>query len=532
MNANTPPPDNYIPTPETIDDDGLLVGWSLEHEKHRTRPGFLSSNDQQQPERLQPILYKDAGHLMTIASTGAGKGVGCIIPALLRHQGPVVVIDPKGENYAVTARARREMGQQVVLLDPFNVVENEPDYFNPLDLIINFEGAEIEQCKMLAEMIVIPNPDSKDPFWDQMAEQLIAGLLLYIAASSPPALKNLAELRFILNQSLKDLDFTLKDMLKTKIPEVMTTARAIYGMESKVRASVLSVAQYHTNFMAGNLISAATARTSFELEDVIEGKPLSIYLVIPPDKLDTSSQLIRLWIGSLLNLILMRSSAPRQRTLFILDEAAQMGPLSLLTKAITLLRGYGLQTWSFWQDLSQLQSLYPNWETLYNNCRVHQNFGITNAHFAKKIALITDYIDYQEILKLDNDEMLLQIAGDETVIAQLPNYLTDAVFKGKADENPFHTREDEEALTPQRAQRRYKRRKKEPFIKMTETEALKQELKEAIAAARKATEEAQQAKKELEQLSKKREDFDEKELLELFRQKNKHKKDEQSEPKE
>ncbi len=36
---------------------------------------------------------------MTIASTGAGKGVGCITPALLRHKGPVVVIDPKGEMY-------------------------------------------------------------------------------------------------------------------------------------------------------------------------------------------------------------------------------------------------------------------------------------------------------------------------------------------------------------------------------------------------------------------------------------------------
>lgn len=78
---------------------------------------------------------------MTIASTGAGKGVGCIIPALLRQKGPVVVIDPKGGNYAVTARAMREMGQQVVLLDPFKFTGVEKtDSLNPLDMILNFEG--------------------------------------------------------------------------------------------------------------------------------------------------------------------------------------------------------------------------------------------------------------------------------------------------------------------------------------------------------------------------------------------------------
>ena len=88
---------------------------------------------------------------------------------------------------------------------------------------------------------------------------------------------------------------------------------------------------------------------------------------------------------------------------------------------------------------SQLSTLCPNWETLYNNCRIHQDFGVTNARFAKQVALLTDYPSHEEILKLDNDEMLLQVAGDEAVIAQRPNYLTDAFFKGQADPNPYHT---------------------------------------------------------------------------------------------
>jgi len=520
MSHLSPQPD-YIPTAGAIDEEGLLVGWSLEHEQRKTRPGFLNGSDNQKPDSLKPILYRDAGHLMTIASTGAGKGVGCIIPALLRHPGPVVIIDPKGENYAVTARARKEMGQQVILLDPFGATGDEADQFNPLDLVVEFEGSEIEQCRMLAEMIIVPNPDSRDPFWDKTSEYLVAGLLLHIAASRPPALRNLGELRYLLNLGMDDLDNELKGMMNCGISEVETAARSIDSMEPKVRASVLSTARYHTNFIAGTGIGSALSRTSFDLEAVIQGKPLSIYIVIPPEKLDTSAQLLRLWIGSLLNLILMRSSAPSLRTLFILDEAAQLGNLSLLTRAITLLRGYGLQTWSFWQDLSQLQTLYPNWETLYNNCRVHQNFGITNAYFARKIATITDYPDAHEILTLDNDEMLLQVAGDEAVIAQLPNYLTDPVFAGKADENPFHSKEDDDALAPMRAQRRYRRRSDHDFQKLSETEALRRELKEAIETARKATEEAQKARKELQKFQNRdpAQPLSDEAVLELFRRK-------------
>ncbi|MDR1621427.1 MAG: type IV secretory system conjugative DNA transfer family protein [Synergistaceae bacterium] len=44
------------------------------------------------------------------------------MPNLLNYPGSVVVVDSKGENYAVTAgfRANR-LGQQIVCLDPFGI---------------------------------------------------------------------------------------------------------------------------------------------------------------------------------------------------------------------------------------------------------------------------------------------------------------------------------------------------------------------------------------------------------------------------
>ena len=82
------------------------------------------------------IVHRGEGHLITVAPTGSGKGVGAVIPALLSHEGSAIVIDPKGENYAVTAEFRRSLGQHVYVLDPFGVTDAVSDRLNPLDRFV------------------------------------------------------------------------------------------------------------------------------------------------------------------------------------------------------------------------------------------------------------------------------------------------------------------------------------------------------------------------------------------------------------
>jgi type IV secretion system protein VirD4 len=65
--------------------------------------------------------FRQGGHILTCAPTGAGKGIGAVIPNRLDYPGSAFVLDFKGENYAVTARACREAGQDVFLIDPFGI---------------------------------------------------------------------------------------------------------------------------------------------------------------------------------------------------------------------------------------------------------------------------------------------------------------------------------------------------------------------------------------------------------------------------
>src|SRR4051812_19728365 len=66
-----------------LPDDGSAVFLGWEGTAHKPTLGFKSG-----PAHVpasQAVSYAGDGHLLTVAPTGAGKGVGAIIPALLTY---------------------------------------------------------------------------------------------------------------------------------------------------------------------------------------------------------------------------------------------------------------------------------------------------------------------------------------------------------------------------------------------------------------------------------------------------------------
>jgi len=143
----------------------------------------------------RPLRYAGPAHLLTIAPTRTGKGVGTIIPNLLDYAGPVVCIDPKGENARITARHRGNFGP-VHVLDPFGVTGLPGAAFNPLDRI-DPAGLDLaDDCMTLADALVYDAPgEAGEAHWNEEAKALIAGIILAIVTSEPPATRTLATLR-------------------------------------------------------------------------------------------------------------------------------------------------------------------------------------------------------------------------------------------------------------------------------------------------------------------------------------------------
>ena len=389
------------------------------------------------PARSGAVTYGGDAPLLTCASTGAGKGRGVLIPTLLTYTGPIICIDIKGENYQVTQRRRREMGQQVVALDPFHLVTAHSDSLNPLDLLALPRSDVDSDAEMLASLLAVGNQYTKDPFWNTTANGLTSALIAHIA-SYPPKDRHLGQLRGWLYHE-HDMDYAIAKMLdengvKSRMGRDQFIAY-LAAPHEQTRPCIRTMACSYINALGSEQVVDALRASSFRLLDVFEGKPLSIYICIPPEKLDSHQALLRLWVGTLLTTVMRRKVMPPQRTLFLLDECAQLGTLPVLRQAITLLRGSGLVTHTFWQDLSQLRQCYPNdWESILNNSGMLQVFGITNHNMAKEWAELLG-LRPQDLDQLAGGNTAVRRQGKGSLVCRRPDYLKDPIFAGLFDAN-------------------------------------------------------------------------------------------------
>lgn len=378
---------------------------------------------------------------MTVAPTGAGKGVGLIIPNLLTYPGSIIVTDIKGENYQVTARYRREMGQQVVVLDPFGLVTtpDKADKLNPFDLF-RVPGSDVESdAEMLAAQLAVGHEFASDRYWEDTGRGLVSGLIADVATSSPPEKRNLCTLREMLYND--DLDYTLVMALDTRKKTMSRLAHDEFitylaAPSDKTRPCIRTTATTFVKCLGSSAVARSLEQSTFDLNDLLHSKPMTIYLVLPPEKLLSHRGLLRLWVVTLMTVVMRRTRLPKQRTLFLLDEAAQLGSLDLLPQAVSLLRGYGLQVWTFWQDLSQLMGLYPkNWEALVNNAAVLQVFGVPGHAAQNGWRAVLGETNAQIAAELHGSEMLVAVTGEPTARHTRANYLKDRPFAKRFDAN-------------------------------------------------------------------------------------------------
>jgi type IV secretion system protein VirD4 len=191
--------------------------------------------------------------------------------------------------------------------------------------------------------------------------------------------------------------------------------------------------------IASDAAQKTVISSSIDLQAVARGEPMTIYLVVPPSKLASHASLFRLWTSALMSAVLSRESdLPKYRTLFAIDECAQLGDFSMLSMVYTLARSYGVRVWSFFQDLAQIKRMLPNeWQTVLTNAAVIQVFGVPNHLMAADLAHVLGDFSDETLRKMDRADMALQLAGAKGVTARRPDYLLDPMFEGLFDPHPM-----------------------------------------------------------------------------------------------
>jgi len=391
---------------------------------------FLPPSKKNQPPQEDYVISTDEGHVLTIAQTGAGKGVNVVIPNVLAYEHSVIVLDPKGENFIKTHFMRESYKQQeICLIDPFGEVAKEVQAiilqlertnrpqageaieffkqlqtkastygqylkgFNPLQVIEDLLEQDdhdqiLDEANVIADMIVVKSPHEKDPHWNEKARSFIRGLILYVTFSKVCQKdREKYPLTLVTVKNIIDDIFSSKERMNffvdscRKDPNLQSVASTISLIADQERSSVLSTILRHLDFLNSKNVQESLTRNDFQLDDIrIHQK--TIYLVLPANKIKSYNRLARLWITSIKSSLERINDGYRNKrpVLFMLDEVAQLGRMEPLANAISLSRSYGLKLWMIFQDVAQMKVAYPDeeWRTFFSNTKAQQFFGISS----------------------------------------------------------------------------------------------------------------------------------------------------------
>ena len=295
-------------------------------------------------------------HTLVAAPTGAGKGVGVVIPTLLTYRGCVVVLDVKGENFALTARRRRAIGDRVYKFAPYDE-QGRTHRFNPLDDVARVaERRRYTEARRLAASLIVAKGQSAEGFIEG-AREVFAALCLTAIEQGTPTIGAVYDL---VSQGGDGASVFEKLATQTGSPEAKKVFNRMAGTDSRILSSYLSVlSDGGLSLWADPAVRDATSATDFSLYD-LRRKGTSVFVVVSPNDLVPLAPLVRILFQQAIAILQRAEPGPDEKlhVLFLMDEFASLGRMEVLSSAITTLRSYAGRVMIVVQSLATLKDLY------------------------------------------------------------------------------------------------------------------------------------------------------------------------------
>jgi type IV secretion system protein VirD4 len=368
---------------------------------------------------LRYLRHNGPEHIISFAPTRSGKGVGQVLPTLLSWRHSALIIDIKGENWALTSGWRKQSGQKVFKLDPTDITGSSARY-NPL-AEVRLGPQAIPDAQNIASMIVDPDGKGLKDYWNKAAFSFLGGTVLHCIATmleKHGRCATLTDLSFMLadeNQEAKELILEMKNIdqaaiLKSFIPDIdIQDANAIGAFISAAAqemrnkagtelSGVLSTAAANLALYRDPVVAKVTSDCDFKIDDLMNhDDPVSLYLVIRPSDIDRLRPLFRLIMNVMLRRLTEKMefkdgrsvTGYKHRLLLMFDEFTSLGKMDIMERALAFMAGYGIKAFLIIQDFNQLHKEYGRDETIMSNCHIRTAYAPNKMSTAEELSKMT-----------------------------------------------------------------------------------------------------------------------------------------------
>ncbi len=422
------------------------------------------------------LTYHRDGGVLVEARAGAGKGVSFVIPTILHNPDrTVIVLDPKGENLAVTGRSRRDAGRRVIVVDPANITDSPASGLNLLTETIPKAGELVSaKVAILVGLLMPPKdgPGSANDFFRDAARELLRGLLAWFAtcpdallpANQPRTLEGIRRLLVAGPDAVKSYigDTIMKNLgADLSVHSILVGLGQFLDLPRETFGSVPSNAAQSLNFLTtmGWQRALCSPKADWRLADLRDPNT-DLFLVVPQTWLRSTPEATRLLIGTIMD-SLMEAGTLAVKPLVILDEVAQLGkcqpivqsleigrtvcsPLLIIQSRAQLEQEYGKATAQVIADTVAVQAFLgatdPATAKRISDLTGSQTLQVRSASHGKNARSTTSEIGRPvltpgEVLRLDPGAAILVVPGIPAAKVVRVKYFDWPTFRGKFD--PF-----------------------------------------------------------------------------------------------
>lgn len=295
-------------------------------------------------------------NLAVVATTGAGKTAGFILPNILRLDGcSMVIADPSGSLFQRTSGDLEARGYEVRVINPSD--PSSSDLYNP----IARARTHTEIAEVAHVLVRTANPGAGKPgadsFWTDGAEEIIRTLVRVLKRYPDPACHNLANLHYLLN-SFGDGTGLQRFVADYADDETCHAFKGFVSQSANTMQGHLSTAKTALKMLADPDVARLTAGESFDFAELRERKT-ALFLVFPQNKVSYYSFLMNLLYSQLFHFCLDDSSlSPESLPIYFLLDEFGHATVPEFDAIVTTTRQRRIAIAIVLQAISQLETRY------------------------------------------------------------------------------------------------------------------------------------------------------------------------------